>query len=825
MKRKLLVMALFGVLVLGGCRKGNSSVVSSLSANSASSSLSSVSPSSLLPSSTVPLPDGETYKAATTLVANAARDGITTDVKTVLSATGYTGNETLTKTRAFNLFYRVYKDHMPEQIGYRKYDAYSLSTPYADVPAEAQDAVTFLSGVGLLTPETDESGAEITAFNGDEAFPEKLMKTYLDRFHAYFGTSKTDDFSSYVNADFIYTNADFKDKTPSDDITDTNLVSQKAINSWVINHISSMAEGDSKTKIDHYTAAYEDLTQKAAGKCSGAFTDYQSILNTTTYAELFDRCAAIFKTTGSDPLFQKTAMSGELAIPKKITPIFSSFYPSEYAQMDLTEGSADYQHSVQLFTDILSGVGFDADTSRKYAVAGTKTIASIVKVYLTNLAAAKGVDTYDGIKTDETLGKQSFSLKDHLDKAGFLSPFSASALGGTGDVGYCRSIFRNGVSLRSFFQAMEDSALDGYKAIVLLQDIVDFLPCNPSAVASLINSKYTTDYLNEENMRRDFYNVEVEDSLISAFKETKEYRNNLALISKSITEIRERFREMIAGETWLSEEGKQSAIAKDDNVKTSILASNDNATGLKLREPDYQADSLYKDISLCQRALIDECVANDRDLDFYTMQNFSDHFTANAFYTPSSNSITILFGYLAAHGDFASMSKEQLFSDLYLCCGHELTHGFDTKGVLFDQDGKQNINWLSPEDLSAYQARTETVQNYYDGYEVMPGSPTPGATVISEACADIAGAKIVLSLAKDVPDFDYDKFFTYMGKTFYSLASRSAYYNDGLAGDVHPYGRARVNRILSSLDEFYTTYGIKEGDGMYVAPSDRPEVW
>ena len=34
-----------------------------------------------------------------------------------------------------------------------------------------------------------------------------------------------------------------------------------------------------------------------------------------------------------------------------------------------------------------------------------------------------------------------------------------------------------------------------------------------------------------------------------------------------------------------------------------------------------------------------------------------------------------------------------------------------------------------------------------------------------------------------------------------------------------------LNAILSSTDEFYSTYLIKENDGMYVSVKDRVKVW
>ena len=46
-----------------------------------------------------------------------------------------------------------------------------------------------------------------------------------------------------------------------------------------------------------------------------------------------------------------------------------------------------------------------------------------------------------------------------------------------------------------------------------------------------------------------------------------------------------------------------------------------------------------------------------------------------------------------------------------------------------------------------------------------------------------------------------------------------------LTQDEHPVPYLRINIPVQQYDEFVETYGVKEGDGMYVAPEDRICVW
>ncbi|MBR6476930.1 MAG: M13 family peptidase, partial [Lachnospiraceae bacterium] len=48
---------------------------------------------------------------------------------------------------------------------------------------------------------------------------------------------------------------------------------------------------------------------------------------------------------------------------------------------------------------------------------------------------------------------------------------------------------------------------------------------------------------------------------------------------------------------------------------------------------------------------------------------------------------------------------------------------------------------------------------------------------------------------------------------------------DQLLMDEHSPEYVRVNAVLASTEGFYELYGVKEGDGMYVAPERRVSRW
>ena len=84
--------------------------------------------------------------------------------------------------------------------------------------------------------------------------------------------------------------------------------------------------------------------------------------------------------------------------------------------------------------------------------------------------------------------------------------------------------------------------------------------------------------------------------------------------------------------------------------------------------------------------------------------------------------------------------------------------------------------------------------------------------------------KCLLSIAKKMEGFDYNLFFTQIARIQKAARSEAAE-KKYLATDNHPVDCFRCNIPVQNYDEFLETYGVQEGDGMYLAPEDRIRVW
>ncbi|MGX8681407.1 MAG: M13-type metalloendopeptidase, partial [Spirochaetales bacterium] len=204
--------------------------------------------------------------------------------------------------------------------------------------------------------------------------------------------------------------------------------------------------------------------------------------------------------------------------------------------------------------------------------------------------------------------------------------------------------------------------------------------------------------------------------------------------------------------------------------------------------------------------------------------NIESNWVKSYYYDPFDNSFFItMYGFLGSHAKPDS-PDEELLGYIGLTIAHEISHAFDNKGSLFNKYGRQEDLWTK-EDRQEFNSRCMRLAQYMSNYEVYPGIVyTDGTQVVGECVADLTAMKCMMSIASQIPDFNYKTFFSCYAKVFVISFTRKAWENQ-LVYDPHPQGRSRVNRILSLVDEFYTTFDIQPGDAMYVAPQDRPVVW
>lgn len=285
------------------------------------------------------------------------------------------------------------------------------------------------------------------------------------------------------------------------------------------------------------------------------------------------------------------------------------------------------------------------------------------------------------------------------------------------------------------------------------------------------------------------------------------------------------YREMLTNTPWLSEETRNEAIEKLDNIGINAAYPDKwkDQSSLKISdktEGETLLSAIYK-IGVFDQEYMVSLVNTDVDKSLWQVENVD---AVNSFYSPTRNDIYIIAGILAGDVYRPDMSYEEKLGGIGTVIGHELSHAFDTIGAQYDKNG--NIKrWWSDEDYTTFQKRADRLIDYMGSMTVNEsGKNYNGKLVQTETIADMAGMKCMLGIASKTDDFDYDKFFRNYAKVWKKIETRER--SDYLtAVDVHALAYLRVNAVVQQFDEFHETYGIKEGDGMYLAPDDRVSVW
>ena len=288
-------------------------------------------------------------------------------------------------------------------------------------------------------------------------------------------------------------------------------------------------------------------------------------------------------------------------------------------------------------------------------------------------------------------------------------------------------------------------------------------------------------------------------------------------------EILEEYRTMLSEETFLTEATRAEAIRKLDQLSLRIAKpdvwEDDSGLSFTGAEKGGNLISAQDEVGAYWVKRMQSRINGTVDRDLWTSRIQQ----VNAFYDPSQNSITLCGGILGGSLYNPNMAREELLANVGDTIAHEISHAFDTTGCQFDEKGNLR-NWWTQWDQIEFAKRADKLAAYYDNIEPFMDVNCVGRQIEGEAIADLVAMKILLRIAKDDNSFDYDKFFRAFSETWKTITTiQSEYY--ALSQDTHPLPYLRVNCVVQQFEEFYETYGVKKGDGMYLDPRDRLEVW
>lgn len=208
--------------------------------------------------------------------------------------------------------------------------------------------------------------------------------------------------------------------------------------------------------------------------------------------------------------------------------------------------------------------------------------------------------------------------------------------------------------------------------------------------------------------------------------------------------------------------------------------------------------------------------------------------TVNAYYHPVMNEIVFPAAILQPPFFDARGSDAANYGAIGAVIGHEIGHGFDDQGSRYDGDGNL-VDWWTEDDRARFEERTASLIDQFDVL-VPEGLDAKhhvnGALTVGENIGDLGGMSIAWKALQLLARDENRELTEEEGREFFyawATAWRSKFRKEErirrIAVDPHSPEEFRCNQIVKNLDAFAEVFGVREGDGMHLAPADRVSIW
>ncbi|MHA8110219.1 M13 family metallopeptidase [Lactobacillaceae bacterium Melli_B4] len=283
------------------------------------------------------------------------------------------------------------------------------------------------------------------------------------------------------------------------------------------------------------------------------------------------------------------------------------------------------------------------------------------------------------------------------------------------------------------------------------------------------------------------------------------------------------YKKRLTDNDWLSDDTRKKAIVKL------------NALMIQVGYPD-AIDPIFEQYKVVTAADGGSLVSN---LENFTRINNKDSYskwnqpvernkwemsanTVNAYYHPFKNIIVFPAAILQAPFYSLDQTSSENFGGIGAVIAHEISHAFDNNGSQFDEFGNLN-NWWTKKDHEHFSQLADRMIKEFDGIP-FAGGKVNGKLTVSENIADAGGLSCAEEAAKGEDDCDLNKFFINWARIWREKSTEKRK-QLLLSIDVHAPAELRATVQVKNLNDFYSTFDVQPGDGMYMQPADRVNIW
>lgn len=295
--------------------------------------------------------------------------------------------------------------------------------------------------------------------------------------------------------------------------------------------------------------------------------------------------------------------------------------------------------------------------------------------------------------------------------------------------------------------------------------------------------------------------------------------------------IRDVYSEHLKNLDWMSETTKKKALFK----LASIV--------MKVGYPDVWRD--MSSVKINKNFYFENVLKGEMWMYTYSISKFGKTVdrsewkmfpqTYNAYYEPANNEIVVPACNIIVPGFEGRMPDDAILYGIIggSTFGHEITHGFDDTGSQYDANGNLN-NWWTGEDKKKFLSKTKLIVDQFSKFKVLDSIHVNGEATQGENIADLGGVVMGYEAFKKTLQFKNNQIISGLSpdqRFFLSYAYawmvniKKEALSRQILIDVHAPAQFRINGPLSNLKEFYKTFNVKPGDGMYQLDSLRVLIW
>ncbi|KAL4717981.1 hypothetical protein ACJJTC_013020 [Scirpophaga incertulas] len=304
-------------------------------------------------------------------------------------------------------------------------------------------------------------------------------------------------------------------------------------------------------------------------------------------------------------------------------------------------------------------------------------------------------------------------------------------------------------------------------------------------------------------------------------------------------EIQQSFEELLHLTDWIDDQTKQLAASKVDVMM------------LRIGYPDFilnkiELDDRYKEVQIHPDKYFENILNILQHLTKMEQSRISQPVNktlwntapavVNAYYSRNKNQIMFPAGILQPPFYHQHFPRSLNYGGIGVVIGHEITHGFDDKGRLFDSEGNLH-RWWSDTSIEAFHRRAQCLIDQYSQYKVPEiNMNIDGVNTQGENIADNGGVKQAFRAylhwlqqhgadGETLPGLNHTHkqlFFLNFAQVWCGAMRPEAMRNK-LKTAVHSPGRFRVIGTLSNSHDFAREFRCPPGSPMN--PTHKCTVW